>query len=337
MVNSINYTPYNLKSCYSPKFQGIDTGNKLNKTSYTEKDKTAMSTGTKWLVGIGLTALAATGIYIATKGRKKVRLTPGQEARINELVTNGKINEKSAEIFKSVEGLGGDNLIKTLYKKFANAMGYDIYPRLKITSLGSTSFSSHGKYIVIDKRSVRSKEELVDQIRHELEHFRQDDLIYRAFGKETWLDALADSSINRLKYNEESCIRKFGKKFSELSETEIAQFKKSSKELYDNNEHTELFETLLELKGRISPGTKEYEEATKLLEATRTYVSPSMLVDEPLTKELIKKLRAENPEKYKLMQEIGKQYYNNPLEIGANTKGHNLREQYKLFKEALNN
>ena len=294
-----------------------------------------MSAGAKWAIGLGLTALVAGGIYLATKGKKKINLSAEQENKIKELISSGKIDEKTAETFKALEGLEGNTLIKTAYEKFAKAMGYEKYPPLVIRKLNSTSSSSHGMRITIDAESFKSKEVLFSNIRHELEHFRQDDLIYRAFGKDTWLDALADSSLNRLKYNEEFCIEKFGKKFSELTNAEIEAYKNTAKQTYSQPERIKLFDSLLKAKGTINKGSKEYKEAEELLKAIREYVTPSMLTNEPLTAGFIKKLKAENPEKYKLMQNMLKKYKNNLLEVRANAKGDNIKDKYSLFRDAL--
>ena len=60
-----NNTNYYNKTVTSPNFQGAES-NQVNTST-----KTGMSTGSKWAVGIGLTALAAVGIYLATKGKVK--------------------------------------------------------------------------------------------------------------------------------------------------------------------------------------------------------------------------------------------------------------------------
>ena len=334
--NQLTYTAtqsnYNFQTL--PDTAELSVENKISSRDGVSKGG-KLSTTAKWTIGLGLTTVASLGIYFATKGKKKINLTSAQEAKIKELISSRKIDEKSVEFFKSIEGLEGEQLIKTAYKNIAKAMGYKKYPPLKIVTLNSCSSYSHGKCITIDKDGFKSKEELIRAIRHEMEHFRQDDLIYRAFGKEAWLDALAEGSINKLKYNDTYCISKFGKKFSELTKAEIESYKLSARETYTKANRIELFDSLLKQKGQIKAGTKEYEEAKEMLQAAKDYVTPSMLADEPLTAEVIKKLKTENPEKYKLMQELNKKYNDNPLEVGANTRGCNLENKYKLFKDVV--
>ena len=107
----------------------------------TKPKKEGLSTGAKWGIGLGLTALAGIGIYIATKGRGKINLNANQEAKIKELISNGKLDEKHAEIFKSIEHLEGDDFIKEAYNRIAKYMGYNksTCPVLEITSKNSSS------------------------------------------------------------------------------------------------------------------------------------------------------------------------------------------------------
>lgn len=350
VVNSTTYNTQNLpnRMGFNPSFmqsvsdtnqQGQYQTSTLEKTPSSDSlnlsaEKKQMSTGAKWGIGLGLAALATAGIFIATKG-KKLKLSEAQEAKIKELIEKGDFDEKYVDIFKSTEHLSDDKFIKSVYKKLAKAMGYENYPPLEIVSKKSASSSRHGKLIKIDKLGFKEKGQLIKAIRHELEHFRQDDLIYRAFGRDAFFDSVTQSNINKLKFDDEFFISKMGKKYSELTKSEIDIFQKNARKKYETPESVDLFESILKEKGPISVGSAEYKEAERMLQATKDYVSPTALVKEPLTKDLINKLKVENPEKFALMQKIYKQYKTNTLETSANAEGSKIGKMYDLFKEII--
>lgn len=302
----------------------------------TKPKKEGLSTGAKW--GLGALALAGVGtaIYFATRGRGKINLNASQEAKIKELISNGKLDEKHAEIFKSIEHLEGDEFIKEAYNRIAKSMGYGrlTRPRLEIISNNSSS-ATNVRRIQIDKLGFATKEKQIGAIRHELEHFRQKDIKYRALGKDAYLGAEVEASINKLKYNEKFCIDKFGKKYSELTEQELQAYRKQLRTELDNPENFDILELLLAEKGKISKGSKEYAEAEKLLQATKEYITPTAVVNEPLTVELAKRLKVENPELRKKLEEASQKYYNNYLETEAKSVEGKMIEMYRNFCEAI--
>lgn len=302
----------------------------------TKPKKEGLSTGVKW--GLGALALAGVGtaIYFATRGRGKINLNASQEAKIKELISNGKLDEKHAEIFKSIEHLEGDDFIKEAYNRIAKSMGYNqsTCPVLEITSKNSSS-STNVRRIQIDKLGFATKEQQVGAIRHELEHFRQKDIMYRALGKDTTLDAMVEPSINKLKYNEQFCIEKLGKKYSELTERELQAYRNQLRTKFDKPENFDILELLLAKKGKISKGSKEYAEAEKILKARKEYITPTAVVNEPLTEELAKKLKVENPKLFSDIQKANHIYQNSYLETEARSVEGKIREMYRNFCEAI--
>ena len=302
----------------------------------TKPKKEGLSTGAKWGIGLGLTALAGIGIYIAAKGKGKIKLNANQEAKIKELISNGKLDEKHAEIFKSIEHLEGDDFIKETYNRIAKSMGYDKLsrPKLEIVSKNSAS-STNVRKIQIDKFGFATKEQQVGAIRHELEHFRQKDIMYRALGKEATLDAMVEPSINKLKYNEQFCVEKLGKKYSELTEKELQAYRGKLRVEFDNPENFDVLDFLLETKGKIQKGSVEYAEAEKILKARKEYITPTALVNEPLTPELMKKIKQENPELANKFNEAFNKYDNNYMETEAKKVENKIIGMYKAFCDAI--
>ena len=302
----------------------------------TKPKKEGLSTGAKW--GIGALALAGIGtaVYFATRGRGKINLNASQETKIKELISNGKLDEKHAEIFKSIEHLEGDDFIKEAYNRIAKFMGYNksTCPVLEITSKNSSS-STNVRRIKIDKLGFATKEKQIGAIRHELEHFRQKDIMYRALGKDATLDAMVEPSINKLKYNEQFCIEKLGKKYSELTERELQAYRNQLRTEIDNPENFDILELLLAEKGKISKGSKEYAEAEKLLQATKEYISPTAVVNETLTAELLKKLEKEDPKLLARIHKARNIYRNNYMETEAKRVEGKIIEMYRNFCEAI--
>ena len=342
-INSLNNIQNNQKPQMNATFKAnpVATTNTLERTPATDtlqikSKKEGLSTGAKW--GLGALALAGVGtaIYFATRCRGKINLNASQEAKIKELISNGKLDEKHAEIFKSIEHLEGDDFIKEAYNRIAKSMGYGrlTRPRLEIISNNSSS-ATNVRRIQIDKLGFATKEEQIGVIRHELEHFRQKDIKFRALGKDAYLGAEVEASINKLKYNEKFCMDKFGKKYSELTEQELQAYRKQLRTELDNPENFDILELLLAEKGKISKGSKEYAEAEILLQATKEYISPTAVVNEPLTRELVRKIKKENPELRKKLEEASDKYYNNYLETEAKSVENKLKEMYQHFCGAI--
>lgn len=295
--------------------------------------KKGLSTG--WKVGIGAGVLVLGGIIAAavlSKG-KKINISPEQSAKLKELVSSGKLDEKYLEIFKSTEHLSGDKFIKEVYNKISKMMGYEnCAPKLRIIHGYSASGSNSG-VISVSTKAFDTKAKQFSTIRHELEHFRQHEMIYRAFGKDAFIEARTAPSIERLRLNEDYCKSVFGKTFKELSEQELTTYKNSvAKEI---EEKTKKFEKLLKSKGKINQGTADYAEAKKYLEAAKNYKTPTMVLGKDATPEYLEELKKTNPEKYKLAQQLFREYDNNILEKTAQTQGTIIKDMYELFLSVI--
>lgn len=348
MVDSFlrNYSINNTQGYSTPISKGTQAGNCYHRTpsfasqpntvELSNNKKQELSDGAKWGIGLGLTALASVGIYFATRGKGKIKLNANQEAKIKELITNGKLDDKHAEIFKSIEHLEGDEFIKEAYKRIAKSMGYGKLscPPLEICSRNNSSSTSLRR-IRIDKLGFSTKEKQIGAIRHELEHFRQDEIMYRALGKESYLNAMVEKSINKLKYNEQFCVEQLGKKYSELTEQELQTYRNKLKTAFNTSENFDILELLLAEKGKIVKGSAEYTEAEKFYAATLDYITPNAAVNETLTSELIKKLKAENSPIYNAIQKANKIYQNSYLETEARTVEAKIKEMYQHFCDAL--
>ena len=371
MVNSIGYNPYSFQSRYLIPFQGADSasvqnynaaqytassniqtpvntsipndiveisdGNKINETSNQEKKKSGLSTAEKAALWIGIPSLIGLGAWIISKGKVKPKaLTEKQAKELEQLVSSGKIDKQYAEIFKNMNGLDIDQWLGKTYGKLCDDMGYrfnyDI-PEIKISTLHSTGGSSSINTITLNMQGGKTTQaQILGTLRHELEHFRQKDLVFRAFGQDEYINAELQPILKRLKYNEAHCIEQTGKKYSELTQAEIDKYVERHKDMLIKD--CSKLRSLLERKGKIGVGTSEYKEAERYLNAMKNYEDLSMY-ENNLTAESIKEMRNRNPERVKFLQDVYKRYNDNELEVCARREGEKIEKMYELFESIL--
>lgn len=348
MLQSINNNSFQYNSIYRIPFQaqlnnssGIFNENMVSGNLKTDqfvlaknKDEKKLSTTQK--VGIGAVIITLAGIIAASilsKG-KKTNISSEQATKLKELVSSGKIDEKYLEIFQSTEHLSGDKFIKEAYNKISKLMGYENNaPKLKIL-YSEVSGASNTSSIVVPTKLFNTKAKQFRVIRHELEHFRQNEMIYRAFGKDAYIEAKLAPSVERLRLNDDYCKSRFGKTFKELSAEELAQYKENAAKEIESK--VEILEKVLQNKGKIEQCTPEYLEAQKYLDAAKNYKTPTMVLGKDATPEYIRELKKTNPEKFKFAQQIFQEYKNNALEVGAVEQETKIKNMYELFLSVIN-
>lgn len=280
---------------------------------------------------------------LITQGVKKARyVTPtcrvgtAEELglKIEKLTEDVFVNTERSlyiKLFKESKSLKGKEFLNKIYDDLAKIMGYGKYkPKLNIFEEYKIGTSGPDK-INVSLLAYHNKDSQIAVIRHELEHFRQNELIYRAFGRDKYINAKIDSIVNVLKLNKKLCIKLFNKAYKDLSVNEIVKVRA---ELYKNVEKKlELLDNILKEKGSISPLSKEYLEAEKYLEAMKEYVQPQSVLGSYCTNiEILKEI---NPKIYEFAKTIMQKYYDNPLEKEAILKGKQIKEIYKLFNENI--
>lgn len=348
------YNPYNMywNYCYNPYYPTF-SGATIPQNNYNsvpqmtqqpdivsfsaskqiqnETKKQGLSNGEKWGIGtvavLGLGALA----YVLTRGKAKPKIADEAMSKLNGLVSNGKMNKTYLDIFTETHGSEGKNFIQDVYNRLTKAMGYDKHkPQLNILD-GYKSSQSSSNGIKISLKAFPTKEKQIDTIRHELEHFRQHELVYRSFGREAYINAKIEPSITVLKLSDEKCIEKFGKTFKELSTSEIEAYR--AKVRTEVESKLQILEDLLKERGAISSTSAEYAEAEKYLQAMKEYITPTAIWGhEP---GVYTRLKTEAPEQYKLAQDLLRRYNNNALEQGAVREGTKIKDMYKLFIDTI--
>ena len=106
----------------NPQFRANENMSKPVET----EDKKGLSKGAKWAIGLGLTALAAGGIYLATKGKVKPSTNPTKK----EIIENGEkffIEENS--MFTSYKDINGKLRKKELKGKDGSIYAINKYSK----------------------------------------------------------------------------------------------------------------------------------------------------------------------------------------------------------------
>ena len=325
-----SYTNNPVQNNISYKDSTISAADKIKNL---KQDKQDSSVGKTLLIGTGIATLAGIGLWIASRGKVKPKaLTDVQAKKLEELVSSGKIDKNYAELFKDMNGLEIDQWLGRSYDKMCSDLGYKFAydtPNIKI----STDFANGGsmdlKTITLYMQGGKTSEtDVLATMRHELEHFRQKDLVYRAFGEEEFLNAEIQPMLRKLKNNPAHCLEQTGKKYGELSKVDIDKYIQRHKDMLRKD--CVKLRSLQSRKGSIEKGSELYDEAKKYYEAMKNYETPSMY-EENFCVDTINKLKKTNPERIKFLQEIFKKYQNNDLEIGAVHEGDKIRKMHELF------
>lgn len=283
-------------------------------------EKNTISTTTKVIGGLSALALLGTAIYCEMRG-KKVKISAAQKEILQDLINNDLMDKDYLKIFKDTEYLCGEKFIRTAYAKLAEKVDLTKPPELIVKKqIGSSSscFDS----IILCTGSFKSRADFFSCMRHELEHAKQSEMIYRAFGKDAFLDAYAERAVTQASLNPISCSKNFNGKSSlkNVTPEEIKAFKDATKA--EMSDTTSRLDEILKLKGKILQGTPEYEEAKKYLEASRNYKSPAMLTGGGRYKQ-------------EFIKEITSAYKENLLEVNAGKEGDRISDMYKKFVEII--
>ena len=267
---------------------------------------------------------------------QKVNFSFAQNVELDKSIKEGKLDKNYVEIFRKLEGCEGNDFIMKAYNLIAKSMGFDVYPELIINKDKKGSYANSDRKIIISLTDNKTKEEQLGVIRHELEHYRQALMIYKAFGREEYTNSLVQNYITKLKYCDGYCRQYFNKIYPQLSQEEIQEFaERVKREVYPSNSFEKL-EYMSKRMQVIQPNTKEYEEAEKYLNAQRDYITINMFVmHPPITTEQIDYIADNEPEKFKALYDALEGNLSNELEKGAIKEQNKIKEMYELYKEII--
>jgi len=353
-TNSSNNHPQIVPFCGTTS----PTPNDTFKLSSKEK---GISNGTKIAIVLGTIGTIVGGIFLHKHFSAKStteniqRATTELSQAVKNLIAQGRITQKEAEMFNEIHNLEGEEFVTKAYELIAKSMNLEKFPKLNISHEMLGDIDGHaGKEITIYlDNAIRlygkdgAKSNIIDLLRHELEHYKQDIIIFLQKGDKTYEIAFAKQ---KGKYIVDKALFK-GVKLEEVLNEEAAKYgytPNDVNELYKIMfEHDTPIETIRQMtpcdfeKLHLKP--EELTKADEYLEGVKNYMTQDRFPKNfflPNGHYNIEQVRASGYiERFAELQEmyLGTGYVNNPLEIGARQAGESLRDKFIAFLEAISN
>lgn len=334
-----------------------------NDTVNLSSKKKGMSNVTKIAIVLGTIGTTVGGILLHKHFSAKSATRTMQQATtelsqaVKDLVTRGIITEKEAELFNQIHNLDGEEFVTKAYELIAKGMHLEKFPKLNISHEMLGDIDGHaGKEITIYlDNAIRlygkdgAKPNIIDILRHELEHYKQDIIIFLQKGDKEYKTAFVEQ---KRKYMAHKALFKGGQLEDVLNE-EAAKYgyypangERDLNELYEIMfEHDTPIQTIRSMtpcefdKLHLTP--EELAKADEYLEGVKNYMtqdrfpknffSPNGLPDiEQISASGHSDLFIELQKSY-----LGTGYVNNPIEVGARQVGESLRDKFRAFLDAI--
>ena len=342
-----------------------------NDTVEISSKKKGMSNGAKVASVLGTIGVIVGGIllhkHFSTKSATETiqQTTKKLSQAVRDLVTQGRMTQKEAELFNEIHNLEGEEFVTKAYELIAKDMGFEKYPRLVINKTPNLPDLAHtGEDITIYLKSYEReygnnvKEELVNSIRHELEHYKQDLIMVKTKGEEAYKDAyiagrkfrIADKArlldgndveslgIDDFYSRIERVLIEDAAKLGINNPKEVGEDTVLER-VFEHETPIKLIRTLTErdwAKLHFTEG--ELVRADEYLLSTRFYKSSGCFPQEyflPNGEFDLDKI-VQNQLADRIFREcLGRGYDNNPLELGAREAGESLRDKLRAFLDAI--
>ena len=330
-----------------------------------------MSNGAKVASVLGAIGVIVGGILLhkhfsAKSATEAVQQTTKELSQaVRDLVTQGRITQKEAELFNQIHNLESEEFVIKAYELIAKDMGFEKYPKLIINKTSNLPDLAHtGEDITIYLKSYErefgnnAKEELVNFIRHELEHYEQDLIMVKTKGEEAYKDAyiagrryrIADKArlldgneVENLDRNEfydriDRVLTEEAEKLGISNPKEVGGDTVLER-IFEHETPIKLIRTLTERDwAKLHFTEEELARADEYLLSTRFYKSTGCFPQEyflPNGEFDLDKI-VQNQLADRIYREcLGRGYVNNPLELGAKQAGESLRDKFIAFMEAI--
>lgn len=183
---------------------------------------------------------------------------------------DGHLSPEMMLIFAKVRKLQGEEFLRKTYTLIGESMGYpkECLPELVILShnhprlKGAKAGFDDLKGEICIKESIKSKKEIIEAVRHELEHFKQTDMIVRT--EDLGLKAVLGSLV----------VAKLKQKISRIKPEMISdKLEMILAELESENPviNKDFYENLLKRKGKITKNSAQAKEAHRYFSAFCKY------------------------------------------------------------------
>ena len=326
--------------------------------------KSGLSNPARFAIGVGTLGIIIGGILLCKRSSTKAAQTATEVIQnattelsqaVKDLVSQGKITQKEAELFNNIHNLEGEEFVTKAYELLAKDMNLEKYPKLIVsTEEKGNSLGHTGQDIKIFINAYEkfygkenAKQEIINTLRHELQHYKQDLIIFMQRGENEFHNAfveqkrydlvrksiLRDAELDTV-LNEEAA--KYGynpdgvKEVGELIETAY--------------EHDTPIKTLREMTPcdfeKLHLTQEELAKADEFLEGYRTYLCSECFpkkfynVDGEFDMEVISR----NPHAVRYVSSyLHRGYWQNPIETDARQAGERFRDNFRTFLDAIKN
>lgn len=371
-TNEINSSPQKVS------FRGT-TAPLPNDTVELSTKKKGMSNGAKIASVLGAVGVIVGGILLhkhfsAKSATEAVQQTTKELSQaVKDLVTQGRLTQKEAEMFNAIHNLEGEEFVTKAYELIAKDMGLPKYPKLVVSLEDKGMTLGHsGKDISIYIKGYEraygkehAKEEMINAIRHELEHYKQDLIIFLQKGDVPYFKAFAERYIDRVtvrgiqsgKQSVEDIILEETKKqgFSNITRIRTNSTGKcpnwninteNSNISFVDDVVKKVFEeetpiaTIRSIKPcefeQLHFTQEELAKANEYLEGVRKYRSVDWLDERFLNNENFNiQAISQDACASDVFTSLAERYYNNPVEVGAIKAGETLRDKFRAFLDAI--
>ncbi len=267
---------------------------------------------------------AAKGIKAKADALKGGNFKIIENVQLEETYSKYFTSEADKAEFIELKNMSNGDFANAIYKKTVQQMNVeDIAPDFSLKSnMASNEYggftSADGKIgLNADWVKTAKKTDIMNYVRHELEHFNQYSDIARAKGSNAIAEALAEGYIRRLQTGDTGLDLFASNNKKLLDRIGADEYKKLALEQFDRQGsiNKDFYNRIIQTKGKIEAGTQEAARAEEYYQAAVNYPNLSFSFFGP-------------PESY----------INNILEVNARAAGENLTGEIgnisKVLKEA---
>jgi len=324
--------------------------------------KKGISNGAKIASVLGAIGVIVGGILLhkhfsAKSATEAVQQTTKELSQaVKDLVSQGRITQKEAEMFNEIHNLEGEEFVTKAYELIAKDMGFEKFPKLIVSLENKGNDLGHaGQDITIYLRGYEkfygkenAKAEIINALRHELQHYKQDIIIYTQKGEKAYREAFEEQKHWDIVHK--TILRGGGEdtRIRILNE-EAARYGYNPKGPKDYNEfydiafeHDTPIKTIRTLtpcdieKLHLSRG--ELGKADEFLRGNREYICAGCFPDRFRKSDKTldyDKIREDFQAKRIMDSYNGTGYWYNPIEIDAKSAGELLRDKFEAFLAAI--
>ena len=322
--------------------------------------KKGISNGAKIASILGAIGVIVGGILLhkhfsAKSATEAVQQTTKELSQaVKDLVSQGRITQKEAEMFNEIHNLEGEEFVTKAYELIAKDMGFEKFPKLIVSLENKGNDLGHaGQDITIYLRGYEkfygkenAKAEIINSLRHELQHYKQDIIIYTQKGEKAYREAFEERKHWDIVRKATLRNYQLGEALNEEAAHYGYTFPKGQGDINELKriafEHDTPIKTIRELtpcdieKLNLSRG--ELEKADEFLVGQREYVCAGCFPDrfrKPDKTLDYDKIREDFQAKRIMDSYMGTGYWYNPIEVDAKSAGELLRDKFEAFLAAI--